>query len=194
KDTSVSMLMHIERPASGGWFSSWQPSTPWLRFTGPGRVAVSSQYEAMERTGRIVRTSDCTSVDWNNQRGAMQVSSLQSAMAASYDDRPLEAALDAFAATQGFAAGRDKNRGVSKSHEYNHPSGIDVTCTVVDTAAATAALSNIAGVLGSRGSMLTGKLNSVIGNMASRGAGGGEPVDGLACRRRGNQTTQTPHR
>ena len=54
KDSSVALIMHLERPASGGWFSSWQPSTPWLRFTGPGRVAVSSAYERMESTGRIV--------------------------------------------------------------------------------------------------------------------------------------------
>jgi uncharacterized protein (AIM24 family) len=179
KDSSVALIMHLERPASGGWFSSWQPSTPWLRFTGPGRVAVSSAYERMENTGRIVNTSSCTTMDWNNRRASMQVDSMRTAMAGSFDDAPFEAALDAFATAQGFAAGKDKNRGISKAHQYSHPAGIQVTCTVVDTSVATAALGNIAGVLGSRSSLLSGKLNSMVGSLAARGTSGGDQVDGL---------------
>jgi uncharacterized protein (AIM24 family) len=179
KDSSVSMLMHLERPASGGWFSGWQPATPWLRFTGPGRIAVSSAYERFESSGRIVNTSNATTMDWNDQRAQMQYSSMQAAMKASFDDKPFEAAMDAFATSQGFVAGKDKNRGVSKSHEYSHPAGISVVATVVDTSVATAALSNIAGVLGSRSSMLTGKLNNMVGNMAAKGSSGGTPVEGL---------------
>lgn len=179
KDASVALIMHLERPASGGWFMGWQPATPWLRFTGPGRVAVSSAYERMERTGRIVNTSNCTTMDWNNQRASMQIGSMRTALASSFDDGPFEAALDAFATAQGFAVGKDKNRGISRAHEYSHPAGILVKCTVVDTSVATAALGNIAGVLGSRSSMLTGRLNNLVGSMATRGASGGEDVDGL---------------
>jgi uncharacterized protein (AIM24 family) len=42
KDTSVRMNIHMERPASPG--THWRLS-PLLRLTGPGRVAIQSQYE-----------------------------------------------------------------------------------------------------------------------------------------------------
>jgi hypothetical protein len=180
KDASVTMMMHLERPASGGWFGGWQPATPWLRFTGPGRIAVNSAYERSEGSGRIVSTSQSTSVDWNQQRMSMQVSAVKEAMANSVDDKAFEAALDAFAAANGFAAGKDSNRGVTKAHEYTHPGGINIKCTVVDTSVATAALSQISGVLGSRLSKFAGRLDGIVGNMAAKGSSGGQPVEAVA--------------
>ena len=77
---------------------------------------------------------------------------MQTSLADRFDDGPFEAALDAFAQSQGFAIGKDKNRAIARTHEYRHPGGIDITCTVLDTSTATAMLSNLSGVLGSRSS------------------------------------------
>jgi len=178
KDASVSMMMHLERPASGGWFVSWQPSTPWLRLAGPGRVAMSSAYDHAEGTGRIVNSSAASTVDWNSQHTRVQIDAMRSTLADRFDDGPFEAALDAFAQSQGFAIGKDKNRAIARTHEYRHPGGIDIVCTVVDTSTATAVLSNLSGVLGSRSSLLTNKLNKAMANMGQKG-GEGEAVDGL---------------
>jgi uncharacterized protein (AIM24 family) len=142
KDSAVSMTMHLERAASGGWFTRWQPATPWLRLTGPGRIAVSSKYERMESTGRITNTSWCTAVDWNYaQPGLARQRMAPAAMppASTFDDARFEAALDAFAVEQGFTPGRDSNRQTAVAHEYVHPSGLRVICSVVDAAASTAA-------------------------------------------------------
>lgn len=192
KDSSVSMMMHLERPASGGWFMLWQPATPWIRIMGPGRVAVSSAYEHMESTGRIVNTSQCTSVDWNNRQPMQQATAFQAIAASSFNDVPFEAALDAFATSQGFTIGADRNRGVSHTHEYTHPAGINISCSVVDASAATAVLANIAGVLGSRGSALTAKLNKAIGSMGgAASANDGQRIDGLGTEAHWKQTSPT---
>lgn len=180
KDASVTMQMHLERPASGGWFVRWQPATPWLRLSGPGRIAISSQYEQAEDTGRIVNSSAATTVDWNDRQSLQQVAAVRTAVANRFDDGPFETALDAFAEAQGFAVGKDKNRGISRSHEYRHPGGIDIVCTVIDTSTAAAALSTLSGVLGSRSSMLTNKLNSAVAGFGRKG-GDGEQVDGLGA-------------
>ncbi len=193
KDSSVSMMMHLERPSSGGgWFMRWQPATPWIRIMGPGRVAVSSAYERMESTGRISNTSQCTTVDWNYQRPSQQIASVQSAMANAFNDAPFEAALDAFATAQGFTIGADKNRGVSHAHEYSHPAGINISCSVVDASAATAVLGNIAGVLGSQGGALANRLTAKLGQMGGgASANDGQPIDGLGSPAHWKQTSAT---
>ncbi len=178
KDSSVSMAMHLERPASGGWFVNWQPATPWLRLGGPGRIAMSSQYEHVEGAGRIVSSSAATTVDWNAHQTRAQFDAVRSTVANRFKDAPFEEALDAFAQQQGFEIGKDKNRGISRGHEYHHPGGIDIVCTVIDTSTAAAALSSLTGVLGSRSSMLTNKLNNAMAGLGRKG-GDGEQVDGL---------------
>jgi uncharacterized protein (AIM24 family) len=183
KDSAVGMIMHLERPASGGWFSGWQPATPWLRLSGPGRIAVSSKYERMERTGYISNSSQCTTTDWNQQQRMMQMSAMRATFNESkIDDSKFEAALDAFATAQGFVPGKDKNRGITVAHEYAHPSGLKVSCSASDRAGAAAlantALSNITGVLGNN-SAVGGRLNKLVGSLASGPKAAGDPVDGL---------------
>jgi uncharacterized protein (AIM24 family) len=66
KDTTVSMLLHIERPA-GTWRSwrSWGDRYLWLRLRGPGRVAVQSAFEPLEDNGRtIVSHSGASQHQW----------------------------------------------------------------------------------------------------------------------------------
>jgi uncharacterized protein (AIM24 family) len=67
KDTTVSMNLHYEHPG-GTWQSwrSWGNRYIWLRMTGPGRVAVQSNYEPGEDSGnRIVRTEpNSTRFQW----------------------------------------------------------------------------------------------------------------------------------
>ncbi len=64
-DTSVSMSLHIEYPASGGYgWGSFQYRTVWLRLTGPGRVAVRSVFEKPERSSYVVASSPMTSWRW----------------------------------------------------------------------------------------------------------------------------------
>jgi uncharacterized protein (AIM24 family) len=66
KDTSVSMRLHIERPA-GTWRSwrSWGDRYLWLRLHGPGRVAVQSAYDKLEDNGRdIVNHSGASERQW----------------------------------------------------------------------------------------------------------------------------------
>jgi uncharacterized protein (AIM24 family) len=58
KDPPVRMNLHFEHPG-GTWKSwrSWGNRYTWLRLTGPGRVAVQSNYEHMEDPGNsLVRT------------------------------------------------------------------------------------------------------------------------------------------
>jgi uncharacterized protein (AIM24 family) len=58
KDPTVRMNLHFEHPG-GTWKSwrSWGNRYLWLRLTGPGRVAVQSNYEHMEDPGNnLVRT------------------------------------------------------------------------------------------------------------------------------------------
>ena len=192
KDSSVSMLMHLERPASGGWFTRWQPATPWIRIMGPGRVAVSSAYEHMESTGRIVNTSQCSMVDWNYQRPMQQMATVQAAMASTFNDAPFEAALDAYATSQGFTVGADKNIGVRHTHIYTHASGITIACSVVDASAAAATIASISGVLGSRGGALSGRLNQALGSIGGgTSASKGTPVDGLGADAHWQQTSAT---
>ena len=52
KDPTVRMHLHIEHPG-GTWqtWRSWGQRYVWLRLTGPGRVAVQSNYEPMEDSG-----------------------------------------------------------------------------------------------------------------------------------------------
>jgi|GEM_PF-293802 len=182
KDATVGMGLHLERPKSGGWFVGWQPATPWLRMWGPGRVAVSSAYEPTEGTGRILNTSQASLVDWNQQMPAhlAGIGSVRGAAAAAstHDDKAFEAALDAFATSQGFTAGKDRNLAAVHSHAYSHPGGIEIGCRVVDTAASVAAVSSMTGMLGSRMAGLSGKISA---KMESRlGAPtGGEPLEGL---------------
>ncbi len=195
KDSTASISMHLERPASGGWFSTWQPATPWLRLAGPGRVAVSSKYERMESTGRITNTSWCTSVDWNYQRGAPQMaainpSPMQAVMANRFDDGPFEAALDSLAVQQGFVPGKDRNRGVSHGHEYVHPSGLKINCTVVDASVAAAAIGNVAGLFGNNAAV-TNRLNKMVGGLAGGGASDGQPVEGFGFPALWKQTSAT---
>jgi hypothetical protein len=182
KDSTVGMGLHLERPKSGGWFSGWQPATPWLRLWGPGRVAVSSAYERSENTGRILNTSPASELDWNYQMPA-HLTGLGGARAAAqaastHDDATFEAALDAFAVAQGFVAGKDRNLAAMHSHQYNHPGGIEIVCRVIDTAATAAAVGNISGVLGSRMAGFAGKLSAKL--EARMGAPtDGEPLQGL---------------
>ncbi len=65
KDSSVQMSLHLERPAGNSFSRYWNPSTPWLRLSGPGRIAMASVFPHMEGTGRIVSHSAATSADWN---------------------------------------------------------------------------------------------------------------------------------
>lgn len=65
KDSSVNMSLHIERPAGNSFSRYWNPSTPWLRLSGPGRIAMASVFPHMEGTGRIISNSGATSTDWN---------------------------------------------------------------------------------------------------------------------------------
>ena len=66
KDTTVSMRLHIERPA-GTWRSwrSWGDRYFWLRLHGPGRVAVQSAFEPFEDNGRDISShSGATQRQW----------------------------------------------------------------------------------------------------------------------------------
>ena len=66
KDVSVSMQLHLEKPA-GTWRSwrSWGDRYVWLRLHGPGRVAVQSAFEPLEDDGRsIVNHSNATFRNW----------------------------------------------------------------------------------------------------------------------------------
>jgi uncharacterized protein (AIM24 family) len=58
KDTTVGMHLHFEHP-SGTWRSwrSWGNRYTWLRMTGPGRVAVQSNYEHFEDPGYDLRST-----------------------------------------------------------------------------------------------------------------------------------------
>ncbi len=67
KDTTVQMNLHYEHPG-GTWKSwrSWGNRYIWLRLTGPGRIAVQSNYERGEDSGNnIVRTEpNSTRYQW----------------------------------------------------------------------------------------------------------------------------------
>ena len=66
KDVSVSMQLHIEKPA-GTWRSwrSWGDRYLWVRLRGPGRVAVQSAFEPLEDNGRnILSHSNATFRTW----------------------------------------------------------------------------------------------------------------------------------
>jgi uncharacterized protein (AIM24 family) len=66
KDSTVSMRLHIERPA-GTWRSwrSWGDRYLWVRLHGPGRVAVQSAYDKLEDSGRnMVSHSVATEHQW----------------------------------------------------------------------------------------------------------------------------------
>ena len=66
KDTTVSMRLHIEKPA-GTWRSwrSWGDRYFWLRLHGPGRVAVQSAFEPFEDNGRDISShSGATHRQW----------------------------------------------------------------------------------------------------------------------------------
>ena len=67
KDPTVRMNLHFEHPG-GTWRSwrSWGNRYTWLRLTGPGRVAVQSNYEPMEDPGNnLVRSEPMsTSRQW----------------------------------------------------------------------------------------------------------------------------------
>ncbi|MGZ4764089.1 MAG: AIM24 family protein [Ilumatobacteraceae bacterium] len=183
KDSAVGMTMHLERPASGGWFGRWSPSTPWMRLTGPGRIAVSSKYERMESTGRVSSTSPCTTMDWNQQRQMAQIGAVQTAFSASkIDDAPFEAALDAFANSNGFTPGADKNRGIVVAHQYTHPAGIAVSCAVSDksgiAAIANSALGGLGGAL-SKNTAVSGRLNKLMGSLSQAPTADGDPVEGF---------------
>jgi uncharacterized protein (AIM24 family) len=62
KDLAVGMNLHFEHPG-GSWRSwrSWGNRYVWLRMTGPGRVAVQSNYEPMEDPGNNLVRSEPTS-------------------------------------------------------------------------------------------------------------------------------------
>jgi uncharacterized protein (AIM24 family) len=66
KEPSVSMELHLEQPALGGWqpFGRWGNTYVCLALTGPGRVAVHSAYDHLELPGRIVRDSGATVTRW----------------------------------------------------------------------------------------------------------------------------------
>jgi uncharacterized protein (AIM24 family) len=67
KDPTVRMNLHFEHP-HGTWNSwrSWGNRYLWLRLTGPGRVAVQSNYEPMEDPGFNLDSTEpnSTSVQW----------------------------------------------------------------------------------------------------------------------------------
>ena len=120
KDSSVNMSLHLERPAGNSFSRYWNPSTPWLRLAGPGRIAMASVFPHMEGTGRIVSHSTATAADWNRigiprpqpqapvPSGSPMPASMGAPMpvASAAGPDPLAAALGpalaAFAATQGF--------------------------------------------------------------------------------------------
>jgi hypothetical protein len=137
----------------------------------------------MEGTGRVVNSSPCTSVDWNNQQRMAQMAAVQGAYSASkIDDAPFEAALDSFATAQGFVPGKDKNRGISVAHEYQHPAGILVTAGVSDksgiTSVANSALSGLGGMLGGN-TAVSGRLNKLMGSLQQGPKADGDPVEGF---------------
>jgi hypothetical protein len=201
KDASVSMRMHLERPKSGSWFMRWQPATPWIRIMGPGRVAVSSAYEHMEGTGRIVNTSGASIVDWNYQHpqnvggGGGGVTVLGGPQ---FNDAPLKAALDAFAAAQGFTVDADRGSIGGHVHQYTHAAGISVVLAVADAGGAAATIASVAtrlgGVGGGLGGALQGRLTQALANAQSSGGGGngqGQPIEGLGFPAHWNQTAPT---
>lgn len=67
KDPTVRMNLHFEHPG-GTWKSwrSWGNRYTWLRLTGPGRVAVQSNYEPMEDPGNNLSRTEplSTSRQW----------------------------------------------------------------------------------------------------------------------------------
>jgi uncharacterized protein (AIM24 family) len=67
KDPTVRMNLHFEHPA-GTWRSwrSWGNRYLWLRLTGPGRVAVQSNFEPMEDPGSNLDSCEphTTSIQW----------------------------------------------------------------------------------------------------------------------------------
>jgi uncharacterized protein (AIM24 family) len=64
-DTSVTMSLHLEYPASRGMgWSGYQYRTVWLRLQGPGRVAVRSIFEKPERYANVIASSPMTSWRW----------------------------------------------------------------------------------------------------------------------------------
>jgi len=66
KDTSVSMMLHIERPRAFGMrFWLWGERYLWLRLTGPGKVAIQSAYGHMHDPGhQIIGMSPATEQVW----------------------------------------------------------------------------------------------------------------------------------
>jgi uncharacterized protein (AIM24 family) len=72
KDPSVQMQLHLEHPSAGlfdlsSWIgrSSWTNRSIWLRLIGPGRVAIQSVFERLEKEGgNIVGHSYATMQHW----------------------------------------------------------------------------------------------------------------------------------
>jgi len=66
KDVTVGMELHFEHPArSGASFWRWGERYLWMRFSGPGRVAIQSAYgHAHDPGGRVVSASPATRRQW----------------------------------------------------------------------------------------------------------------------------------
>jgi uncharacterized protein (AIM24 family) len=72
KDPSVQMQLHLEHPSAGlfdlsSWIgrSSWTNRSIWLRLIGPGRVAIQSVFDRLEKEGgNIVGHSYATIQHW----------------------------------------------------------------------------------------------------------------------------------
>jgi uncharacterized protein (AIM24 family) len=63
KDTTVGMSLHIEHPR--GYNYVWSRRYVWLRLTGPGRVAIQSQYRHWEDPPRPVQNMSGGATIWD---------------------------------------------------------------------------------------------------------------------------------
>jgi uncharacterized protein (AIM24 family) len=63
KDTTVQMSLHIEHPR--GYNYVWSRRYVWLRLTGPGRVAIQSQYKHWEDPPQPVRNMSYGATIWD---------------------------------------------------------------------------------------------------------------------------------
>jgi uncharacterized protein (AIM24 family) len=178
KDETVQMALHVERPGGGFWSSNWQPATPFARFVGPGRVAVSSAYERSEGTGRITSTSPATSTDWGQQGFSVAAA----AMGQPVDDSRVRAGVGAFLTASGFSEADHDLQGPTATTTYAHPSGMKVAVTVMSGAALVNLAQNVAGMLG--GSAIAQRLAKRAGDLTASlsnrvAAHGGAPVEGF---------------
>jgi hypothetical protein len=165
KDETVQMALHVERPGGGFWSSNWQPATPFARFVGPGRVAVSSAYERSEGTGRITSTSPATSTDWGRQGFSVAAA----AMGQPVDDSRVRAGVGAFLTASGFSEADHDLKGPAATTTYSHPSGMKVAVTVMSAASLVNVAQSVAGMLGGarslNGSPSAREVTASLGNI-----------------------------